>query len=223
MRRLSPRTAHVAVATVVIALMSAACGGSSTPVGSAAASIAASITPSLMASAAPSAAPGAAQSAGPSAAPAALSETFTAANGRTLTYPAAWTTRENLGIVYLSTSPAASDRLVLSQTLQPGEVFIQFAENSIVGGTTDPAVHLPDNLRLLLEGQSLKADPVVTFSSAGRPAARIDASNDKLDVLAVSVKVRDDLFADVIAYTAPGEMAADEPLILHMVDSLKYP
>jgi hypothetical protein len=111
----------------------------------------------------------------------------------------------------------------MSQAMSPGDVFIQFAENSIVGGTTDPAVHLPDNLRLLLEGQSLKADPVVTFSSAGRPAARIDASNGKLEMLAVSVKVRDDLFADAIAYTAPGEMATHEPLILQMVDSLAYP
>jgi hypothetical protein len=107
--------------------------------------------------------------------------------------------------------------------MSPGDVFIQFAENSIVGGTADPAVHLPDNLKLLLEGQGLMAAPVATFSSAGRPAARIDASNDKLEMLAVSVKVRDDLFADVIAYTAPGEMAAYEPLILQMVDSLAYP
>jgi hypothetical protein len=207
MRRLSPRTPRLAAAVIAGALVSAACGGSSTPAGSAAASTA------------PSAAP----SAGPSAAPAALSETFTAANGRTITYPAGWTTREDLGIVYLSTSPTAADRLVMSQAMSPGDAFIQFAENSIVGGTTDPAVHLPDNLKLLLEGQGLTADPVATFSSAGRPAARIDASNDKLEMLAVSVKVRDDLFADVIAYTAPGEMAAYEPLILQMVDSLAYP
>lgn len=215
MRRLAPRTSRFAAAAIAVALVSAACGGSSTPAGSAAASTAPGAAPSAVASAAPSA--------GPSAAPAALSETFTAANGRTITYPAGWTTREDLGIVYLSTSAAASDRLVMSQAMSPGDVFVQFAENSIVGGTADPAVHLPDNLKLLLEGQGLTADPVATFSSAGRPAARIDASNDKLDMLAVSVKVRDDLFADVIAYMAPGEKATHEPLILEMVDSLKYP
>ncbi|MEI8333739.1 MAG: hypothetical protein WCH74_07785 [Chloroflexota bacterium] len=183
-------------------------------------------TPAATPASTPGVSPAAAPSAAPvvsSAAPLALSETFTATNGRIIKLPAGWTTREDLGIVYLSTSPAASDRLVLSQTLSPGEIFVQFSENSIVGGASDPAIHLPDNLKLLLEGQGLKADPVVTFTSVGRPAAMIAASNDKLEMLAVSVKVRDDLFADVIAYMARGEKATYEPLILEMVDSLTYP
>lgn len=58
---------------------------------------------------------------------------------------------------------------------------------------------------------------------ARRPGARIDAASDKLQMLAVSLKVRDDLFADVIAYTTRGEMAAHEALILAMIESLTYP
>jgi hypothetical protein len=210
MRRLSSRTIGLAAATAAFIVVAAACGGSTS-------------TGAPPASAAPSAAASVAPSAAPSTAIIEATETFTAANGRTLTYPAGWNTREDLGIVYLSTSAAAADRLVMSQTLQPGEVFVQFAENSIVGDASDPAVHLPDNLKLLLEGQALKADPVATSTSAGRPAARIDASNDKLDMLAVSVKASDGMFADVIAYMAPGEKAAYEPLILSMIDSLTYP
>lgn len=42
-------------------------------------------------------------------------------------------------------------------------------------------------------------------------------------MLAVSLKVRDDLFADVIAYTTTGEMTTHEALILAMIESLTYP
>jgi hypothetical protein len=210
MRSHSSRTVGLAAATAAFIVVAAACGGSTS-------------TGAPPASAAPSAAASVAPSAAPSTAGLEATETFTAANGRTLKYPAGWTTREDLGIFYLSTSAAASDRLVMSQTLQPGEVFVQFAENSIVGAASDPAVHLTDNLKLLFEGQGLTAEPVTTFTSAGRPAARIDASNDKLDMLAVSVKATAGTFADVIAYMAPGEKATYEPLALSMIDSLTYP
>jgi hypothetical protein len=56
-----------------------------------------------------------------------------------------------------------------------------------------------------------------------RPAARLDAANDKLQMLALSIRVRDDLFADVIANTANGDMATHEALILAMIESLTYP
>lgn len=132
--------------------------------------------------------------------------------------------RDNLGIIYAVTTEAASDRLVTLGSLEAGQVFVQFAENSILSGATaDPAVHLPDNLRLLLEGSGFTAAAPVAFESAGRPGARVDASNDKLQMLAVSLKVRDDLFADVIAYTTTGEMTTHEALILAMIESLTYP
>ena len=63
----------------------------------------------------------------------------------------------------------------------------------------------------------------VAITSAGRPGARIDAQNDKLAMIAISLKVREDLFADVIAYVPSGEQAAREPLILSIVESLTYP
>jgi hypothetical protein len=44
-----------------------------------------------------------------------------------------------------------------------------------------------------------------------------------LGVAALVPEVRDDLFADVIAYTTKGEMAAHEALILALIESLTYP
>ena len=102
----------------------------------------------------------------------------------------------------MTSSPAANDSLLGLGKLNPGDVFIQFSENTILSGmTTDPAVHLPDNLKLLAAGMGL------TLPSPS----------------AISLKVREDLFADIIAYTPPGEQAAREQLILSIVESLTYP
>ena len=121
-------------------------------------------------------------------------------------------------------SPAANDRLLGLGKLNPGDVFIQFSENTILlGTTTDPAVHLPDNLKLLASGMGLTLPAPVAITSAGRQGARIDAQNEKLAMIALSLKVREDLFADVIAYVPPGEQAAREQLILSIVESLTYP
>ena len=173
---------------------------------------------------APTAAPTGAATALPSPTPIVLVKTFTASNGRTLRYPDGWVVRDDMGIIYAATTQAASDRLVTLGSLGPGQVFVQFAENSILSGATaDPAVHLPDNLRLLLQGSGFTAGAPAGLPWAARPAARLDAANDKLQMLAVSIKVREDLFADVIAYTAAGEMATHEALILAMIESLTYP
>ena len=51
---------------------------------------------------------------------------------------------------------------------------MQFGQNSILsGGTTDPAVHLPDNLKMLLEGQGMAAGAPATITVAGKPAAKL--------------------------------------------------
>ena len=103
-------------------------------------------------------------------------------------------------------------------------MFVQFSENTILSGTSaDPAVHLPDYLKLLASGMGLSIPSPVAFTSAGRTGARIDAKNDKLAMIAISLKVRGDRFADVIAYVPPGEEAARAALIVSMVESLAYP
>lgn len=112
----------------------------------------------------------------------------------------------------------------MSGPLEPGQSYVQFARNSILaGGTTDPAVHLPDTLEMVLEGQGMTAGAPVTFTVAGKPAAKLRASNDRLQLIAISVKVADDMFADVIAYGAPGEEAALETLVLEMVEGTTFP
>lgn len=207
------RVATLGAALTATALAVAACGGGSTGGGSTGAP-----------TAVPTGAATAAATAQPAPTPIALAKTFTAPNGRTVGYPDGWVVRDDMGIIYVATTQAASDRLVTQGSLEAGEVFVQFAENSILSGATaDPAVHLPDNLRLLLEGSGFTAGAPAGLPWAARPAARLDAANDKLQMLAVSIKVRDDLFADVIAYTAPGEMATHEALILAMIESLTYP
>lgn len=154
-----------------------------------------------------------------------LTQTLTAkAGGRSVRYPAGWVGTDNLGILYVVTSMEANDRLLGTGRLNAGEVFMQFSENSILTGMTDdPAVHLPDNLKLLASGMGLTLPGPVAVTSAGRPGARIDAQNEKLAMVAISLKVRDDLFADVIAYVPPGEKAGREKLILAIVESLAYP
>ncbi len=204
----------VTAASLVAALAVAACGGGSpgAPAGA----------PTGAATAAPTGAPAA--TAQPAPTPLALAKTFTAPDGRTIRHPDGWVVRDNLGIIYAVTTEAASDRLVTLGSLEAGEVFVQFADYSILSGATaDPFVHLPDNLRLLLEGSGFTAGAPAGLPWAARPAARIDAANDKLQMLAVSIRVRDDLFADVIAYTTTGEMATHEALILAMIESLTYP
>jgi len=155
----------------------------------------------------------------------ALTQTLTAtAGGRSVKFPEGWIGTDNLGILYVVSSQAANDRLIGLGRLDAGDVFIQFSENSILSGmTTDPAVHLPDNLKLLASGMGLTLPAPVAATSAGRQGARIDAQNEKLAMIAMSLKVRDDLFADVIAYVPPGEQAARETLILSIVESLTYP
>jgi len=196
-----------------IALAVAACGGGSTGIGSTGAP-----------TAAPTGAATAAATAQPSPTPIVLAKTFTAANGRTVGHPDGWVVREDMVIIYASTTEVAATRLVTLGSLEADEVFVQFAENSILSGATaDPFVHLPDNLRLLLESSGFTAGAPTGLPWAARPAARLDAANDRLQMLAVSIRVRDDLFADVIAYAAPGEMSAHEALILAMIESLTYP
>ena len=222
-RRRSPSWAHV-VAVSVVALVAAACGGAATtaptvvPSGAATPAPTPAVTPGV-------ATPSAASPAAASPAAAALTQTLTAkAGGRSVTYPAGWIGTDNLGILYVVSSQAANDRLIGLGSLQAGDVFIQFAENTILSGaTTDPAVHLPDNLKLLAGGMGLTLPAPVAFTSAGRTGARIDAKNDKLAMIAVSLKVRDDLFADAIAYVPPGEESAQEGLILSIIESLAYP
>jgi hypothetical protein len=151
-------------------------------------------------------------------------ERLIAADGRSVAYPPGWWTKEDMGIIYVATDAGTADRLVMSGTVSPGAAYVQVGQNSIVsGGTTDPAVHLPDNLKLLLEGQGMTAGAPTTLMVAGKPAARIDASNDKLTLIAISVKENDQTFADVIAYGAPGEATALEALVLKMVEGLTYP
>jgi hypothetical protein len=154
-----------------------------------------------------------------------LSQTLTAkAGGRSVGYPAGWVGTDNLGILYVISSQAANDRLIGAGSLNAGDVFVQFSENTILSGTTgDPAVHLPDYLKLLASGMGLTLGTPVAMTSAGRQGARIDAQNSKLAMIAISLKVRTDLFADVIAYVPPGEQAARESLILAIVASLTYP
>jgi len=218
-QRRSLRLGAPGAALTAIALMVTACGGGST--GTPTAAGAPTAAPAAVPAAAPTAA---APTAPPSPTPIALAKTFTAPNGRTIRHPDGWVVREDMGIIYASTTEAAASRLVTLGSLEAGQVFIQFAENSILSGaTSDPAVHLPDNLRLLLEGSGFTAGAPALLPWAARRSARLDASNDKLQMLAVSMMVREDLFADVIAYTAPGEMAAHEALILSMIESLTYP
>ena len=147
-----------------------------------------------------------------------------AADGRIVVFPPGWWTKEDMGIVYIATDEDAANRLVMSGTVSPDDAYVQVGQNSIVsGGTTDPAIHLPDNLKLLLAGQGMTAGAPTTLTVAGKPAARIDASNDRLTLIAISVKENDGTFGDVIAYGAPGESAALEALVLKMVEGLTYP
>lgn len=197
------------IAAVALVLVAAACGGcTATP-----------------ATGNPAGAGTAASSAGPTLALEPLTQTVTAkAGGRSVKFPADWIGTDNLGILYVVTSQAANDRLIGLGRLDPGDVFIQFAENSILSGTTDdPLVHLPDNLKLLASGMGLTLPAPVAITSAGRTGARIDAKNSKLEMIAISLKIRPDLFADIVAYVPPGEKEAREPLILAIIESLEYP
>jgi hypothetical protein len=205
----------VAAAACTLSLLLAACGGAATS----------PATGGQAATAAASAAATAVATPAATAAADSLTQTITAkAGGRTLRYPSGWMATENMGIVYVATSTAANDRLIGLGSLQAGDVMIQFAENTILSGTTkDPAVHLPDNLKLLADGMGITLGAPGAMTSVGRTGARIDAKNEKLGMIAVSIKVRDDLFADVIAYMPPSEMASREALVLAMIDALKYP
>jgi hypothetical protein len=206
-----------AATTVLLALSLAACGGSSSPAATNAAEPAVAAT-AAAASEAPTA------SAAPAGGVAEPTEKLTTTDGRVIVYPPGWWTKEDMGIVYVASGEDAANALVMSGALTPGQSYVQFSQNSILsGGTTDPAVHLPDNLKLLLEGQGMTASEPVTITVAGKPAAKSSASNDKLQLVAVTVKVKDDLFADVIAYGAPGEEAALETLVLKMVEGMTFP
>lgn len=72
-------------------------------------------------------------------------------------------------------------------------------------------------------GSGFTAGAPMAIEAAGRTGARVDARNAALDMLAVSIPVSDQLFADVIAYTPKGEMVTRAPLILDIVDSLTFP
>lgn len=214
MRRRVTRSRMAFMIPLVLSFAVTACGSSAAGTSATGASAAATAT---------------AQTHGPSVAPTlagtALTQTLTAkAGGRSVKFPEGWTGTDNLGILYVVSSQAANDRLLGLGKLDPGDVFIQFSENTILSGTTtDPAVHLPDNLKLLASGMGLILPAPSAITSAGRQGARIDAQNDKLAMIAMSLKVREDLFADIIAYVPPAEQAAREQLILAIAESLTYP
>jgi hypothetical protein len=206
MRNARPAGLTCVLAIVALSLSTAACGGSSA-------------TPAKA-----TAAPTTAATAAPTAAALELTQTVTAtAGGRSVKYPAGWVGKDNLGILYIVSSMAANDRLIGIGKLSAGDVFIQFSENSILTGKTDdPAAHLPEYLKLIAAGGLTLGAPVA-ITAAGFPGARVDAQNEKVAMIAISLKVRSDLFADVIAYVAPGDQAAQEALILAIVNSLQYP
>jgi hypothetical protein len=210
------RPAIAATAAALLTLSIAACSGSASPAAPTAPEP--STVPTTPASEAPA---GSEAAAGGAAEP---TEKLIASDGRIIVYPPGWWTKEDMGIVYVASSEDAANALVMSGSLAPGQSYVQLGQNSILsGGTTDPAVHLPDNLKMLLEGQGMTAGAPATITVAGKPAARLSASNDKLQLIAVSVRVRDDLFADVIGYGAPGEEAALEKLVLTMVEGMTFP
>ena len=210
------RPAIAATAAALLTLSIAACGGSSSP--------AASTAPEPSTAPPAAASDGIAQSAPPAGGAAEPTEKLIASDGRIIVYPPGWWTKEDMGIVYVASSEDAANALVMSGSLAPGQSYVQFGQNSILsGGTTDPAVHLPDNLKMLLEGQGMTAGAPVTITVAGKPAAKVSASNEKLQLIAVSVRVTDDMFADLIAYGAPGEEAALETLVLRMADGMTFP
>ncbi len=151
-------------------------------------------------------------------------EKLIASDGRIVVFPPGWWTKEDLGIVYVASSEDAASRLVGTSTLSPGDAYVQFSSNTITsGGTTDPAMHLPEYLSTLLAGLGMTGGAPTTLTVAGKPAARLDASNAGLEIIALSVKENDETFADVIAYGAPGEKAALEAAVLGMVEGLTYP
>ncbi len=209
-----PRRPAVFVA-VLFSLSVAACGGGST---------AATTAPEQTASAAPAATDAPPASSEPAGGAAEPSEKLVASDGRIIVFPPGWWTKEDMGIVYVASGEDAANGLVMSGALKPGQVHVQFAKNSILSdGTTDPAAHLPDYLKMLVEGQGMTAGAPASITVAGMPAAKMTASNDKLQMLAVTVKVADDMFGDVIAYGAPGEEAALEALVMKMVEGASYP
>ncbi len=213
---LAGRPAAVAT-TILFALSLAGCGGSSSSAATTAAAPSAT-TPAAAVSKAP------ASSAAPAGGVAEPTEKLTTADGRVIVHPPGWWTKEDMGIVYVATNAKTADSLVLSGTVGPGESYVQFGQNSILpGGTTDPAVHLSDNMKMLIEGQAMTAGTPVAITVVGKPAAKMSASNDRLQLIAVTVKARDDMFADVIAYGAPGEEAALEELVLKMVEVMTFP
>ncbi len=75
--------------------------------------------------------------------------------------------------------------------------------------------------RLLRRGLGVAALVTVVAATALAVAACGGGSTGAATVAPRTV--RDDLFADVIAYTTKGEMAAHEALILAMIESLTYP
>jgi hypothetical protein len=206
-----------AIAAIVLVTLSlAACGGSASSPATTAPEPAASQAPAV------SEAPGASQA--PAGGAVEPSEKLVASDGRIIVHPPGWWTKEDMGIVYVASGEDAANALVMSGALKPGQTYVQFGQNSILsGGTADPAVHLPDTLKMLIEGQSMTAGSPSAMAVGGRPAAKLTASSDKLQLLAVSVLVRDDLFADVIAYGAPGEEAALDALVMKMVEGMSYP
>jgi hypothetical protein len=212
-----PGRPATATTAVLLALSLAACGGSSSSAATTAAEPSAA-TPAAAVSKAPAA------SVAPAGGVAEPTEKLTTTDGRVIVHPPGWWTKEDMGIVYVATNAKTADSLVLSGTIQPGESYVQFGQNSILsGGTTDPAVHLPDYMKMLIEGQAMQAGAPEAITVAGKPAAKMSASNDKLQLVAVTVKVKDDTFADVIAYGAPGEEAALEELVLKMVEGMTFP
>ncbi len=218
MSRRNARGCILVTAALGLSLVAGGCGVSATP------APAATPSPPLAATPAPAATPSPPLAATSDDADALTQNLTATAGGRSVRYPAGWIGTDNLGILYVLSSQAANDRLIGTGRLQAGDAFIQIAEYAILSGkTADPAAHLPENLALLAEGMGLTLPPPKTITSAGRPGARIDAKNDKLAMIAISLKVRDDLFADVIAYVPPGEEAARERLILSIVESLAYP
>lgn len=133
-------------------------------------------------------------------------------------YPAGWVVPASQTFIrVIGSSDAVANKTFSYAAFEPGEVAIQLGVNTI----TKPGESVADHVKSYASSIGYPLGDASEIMVGGNKAGRVDGSNDSRHMMAISI-VQGNNYVEVVAYTNPGEFEKQEPLIMKILETVKY-